>query len=292
MAMKVHIITYGCTFNQADTDAMKAALAARGDFECSNTEGDAEVVVMNTCSVKDGTQNKILHKAKELEAAGRKLVMTGCLAQATPEIVSKEVPGASILGTQASSEIAEVISAAAAGLRIVQTKKKRPLPFNVTGDGGIARGQISRGCLSNCSYCSTKLARGRLESFAPETIAEGVAAAVQEGAKEIQLTSQDTGCYGFDLGPRTDLAALVGKLCEIPGRFRIRIGMGSPEHFIAIKEKLATAMQNEKVYKFLHLPVQSGSDRVLSEMKRNYTAGQYAELVDHFRSALPDITIE
>src|SRR3989338_7391859 len=93
MAMKVHIITYGCTFNQADTDAMKAALAARGDFEFSNTEGDAEVVVMNTCSVKDGTQNKILHKAKELEAAGRKLVMTGCLAQATPEIVSKEVPG-------------------------------------------------------------------------------------------------------------------------------------------------------------------------------------------------------
>lgn len=299
---KVFFLTYGCTFNFADSDALKAEAAKK--YEIAKTQDDAGIIVMNTCSVKDSTQEKILFKAKALAAQEKKLVITGCLAQVTPELIEKAVPSASILGVWSNAKIIEAIESALAGKKIVQTKKTTALPFNVTVDGIFARVQINRGCLGNCTYCSTKLARGRLESFPQEQIVSAVEAAIAMGAKEIQLTSQDTACYGFDFegnkkeGEKTaagnkNLATLVGKISQIPGRFRVRIGMGNPEHFWKIRKDLAKAIcSTGKVYRFLHIPVQSGSDSVLAAMNRGYTAKEYAKLSKFFHKEIPDLTIE
>jgi len=297
---KVLFLTYGCTFNAADTDALKAAVAKK--YEISDSEAKAGIVVMNTCSVKDSTQEKILFNARRLANAGKKLVVTGCLAQVSPETIQKAVPGASIVGVWSNGKIVEAIDAAVSGKKIIATKKTTTLPFNVAVDGIFARVQISRGCLGHCTYCSTKLARGRLQSFSQDKIVAAVDSAVAAGAKEIQLTSQDTACYGFDFAGskkqgsckgKENLATLVEKICQIPGRFRVRIGMGNPEHFWKIRKELAKAIcATDKVYRFLHIPVQSGSDSVLSGMNRQYTAKDYAQLVEFFHKEIPDLTVE
>ncbi|MFA6329152.1 MAG: tRNA (N(6)-L-threonylcarbamoyladenosine(37)-C(2))-methylthiotransferase [Candidatus Micrarchaeia archaeon] len=301
---KVFFLTYGCTFNAADTDALKAAVAKK--YGIAESEAEAGVVVMNTCSVKDSTQEKILFKAKKLDAQGKKLVVTGCLAQVSPELVEKAVPGASIVGVWSNAKMVDAIGWVLEGKKVVQTKRTSILPFNVTVDGIFARVQISRGCLGSCTYCSTKIARGSLQSFPQEEIVAAVESAVRQGAKEIQLTSQDTACYGFDFGgnrkggrkgvtkkPEHTLATLLESICNIPGRFRVRIGMGNPEHFWKIRKELAKAIcSTDKVYRFLHIPVQSGSDPVLAAMNRGYRASDYARLVEFFRKKIPDLTVE
>ncbi len=295
-AQKVFFLTYGCTFNAADTDALKEA--AKKEFGLAGKESDADVIVMNTCSVKDSTQEKILFKARRLGSQGKKLVITGCLAQVSPEIIENAVPRASIVGVWSNAKIVDAIEIALAGKKIIQTRKTLVLPFNVAVDRIFARAQISRGCLGNCTYCSTKLARGRLESFQQDEIVAAVGSAVARGAKEIQLTSQDTACYGFDFegngnGQRENLATLVERICAIPGRFRVRIGMGKPEHFWKIRKELARVIcSTDKVYRFLHIPVQSGSDAVLMAMGRRYAAKDYAELVQFFHEEIPDLTVE
>jgi threonylcarbamoyladenosine tRNA methylthiotransferase CDKAL1 len=302
-APKVFFLTYGCTFNAADTDALKAAVAQ--NYEITDSEAKADIIVMNTCSVKDSTQEKILFKAKRLDSQGKKLVITGCLAQVSPELVGKAAPRASIVGVWSNAKIVDAIGIALAGKKTTLTKKTTVLPFNVAVDGIFARVQISRGCLGNCTYCSTKLARGRLESFPQGEIVAAVESAVARGAKEIQLTSQDAACYGFDLegkgkgngekalAGKENLATLVGKICQLPGRFRVRIGMGNPEHFWKIRKELARAIcSTDKAYRFLHIPVQSGSDAVLSAMNRRYAARDYEKLVAFFYRKIPGLTVE
>jgi len=302
-AAKVFFLTYGCTFNAADTDALKAAVAKK--YEITGSEAKADAVVMNTCSVKDSTQEKILFKARQLDAQGKKLVATGCLAQVSPELIEKAVPSASIVGVWSNAKILEAIDAAIAGKKVVLTKKTQALPFNVSVDGIFARVQISRGCLGQCTYCSTKLARGHLRSIPQDEIVRAARAAVAKGAKEIQLSSQDTACYGFDfkgkekgnakkaIAGNENLATLVQAICSIPGRFRVRIGMGNPEHFWKIRKELARVIcSTDKVYRFLHIPVQSGSDPVLKAMGRGYTASDYSRLVGFFHENIPDLTVE
>lgn len=209
--------------------------------------------------------------------------------------MEQAVPSASLLGTFSSGRLADALRETAAGNKVAWTKKTGELPFNVSVGGVIARVQICRGCLGFCAYCSTRLARGRLESFKPEKIVAGIGSATAIGAKEIQLCAQDAACYGFDFeaGEQCDLADLIGRICEIDGRFRIRIGMGNPEHFGKIKGKIAEVVEkNGKVYKFLHIPVQSGSDDVLKAMKRDYSAKDYVELTGFFKREIPGVTIE
>jgi len=305
---KVFFLTYGCTFNAADTDALKAAVGQK--YKITDSEAKADVVVMNTCSVKDSTQEKILFKAKKIATQGKKLVITGCLAQVSSELIEKAVPSASIVGVWSNAGMVDAIGKALEGKRTAQTKKTEILPFNVSVDGIFARVQISRGCLGRCTYCSTKIARGHLQSFPQDEIVDAVRAAVARGAKEIQITSQDTACYGFDFEGngkgsvekggeeetgtgKKNLATLLEKICAIPGRFRVRIGMGNPEHFWKIRKELAKAIcSTDKAYRFLHIPVQSGSDSVLAAMNRNYKAEEYAKLVGFFRKNIPDLTVE
>ncbi|MCQ2061092.1 MAG: MiaB/RimO family radical SAM methylthiotransferase [Fibrobacter sp.] len=149
---------------------------------------------------------------------------------------------------------------------------------------------IEEGCLDACSFCSTHLVKGRLRSFSPESIVKNVAALVADGCKEIQLTGQDCGCYGFDIG--TNLAELVQKiLVHVPGDYRIRLGMGNPRHILQYKDALLECYKDERVYKFIHLPVQSGSESVLKGMNRRHTVRDYEILAESFQKEFPLFTL-
>ena len=144
--------------------------------------------------------------------------------------------------------------------------------------------EIASGCMSECTFCQTKLSKGDLTSYRLGDIIRQVQTEINEGCKEIWLTSTDNGCYGFDIG--TDLPELVNKVGEIPEDFMVRVGMMNPMYMPRIKENLLESFDNNKVFKFLHIPVQSGSDKVLHDMKRGHTAGTFREMVEKARKKI------
>ncbi|MEM2380713.1 MAG: tRNA (N(6)-L-threonylcarbamoyladenosine(37)-C(2))-methylthiotransferase [Candidatus Nezhaarchaeales archaeon] len=148
---------------------------------------------------------------------------------------------------------------------------------------------ISYGCLGSCTYCCVVLARGRLRSYSVGEIVERVKADLAEGVREFWLTAQDTGCYGRGAG--TSLAELIEAVCAVDGDFKVRVGMMTPNMALSILESLIKAYKSEKVFKFVHLPVQSGDDHVLEKMRRFYTAADFKRVVNAFKAAFPEMTI-
>ncbi|MFH1056615.1 MAG: tRNA (N(6)-L-threonylcarbamoyladenosine(37)-C(2))-methylthiotransferase [Candidatus Micrarchaeota archaeon] len=284
-AVKVYIKTYGCTFNQADSDRMALLLKEHAN-EITETEEQADVIVLNSCSVKDATQQKILWKASH---TAKPLVIAGCLVQATPKIVGRHNPSASLIGTFSQGSIAEAVQAAFEGKRLVLTSNNGIPRLNPTVEGVISRIQVNAGCASSCTFCSTKLARGGVKSYRPREVIETIERMVSLGAREIQLTSQDTGAYGMDCG--VTLPQLLERICEIPGNFKVRVGMLNPQHFLRLEEKLLQAFGNGKVYKFFHIPVQSASDSVLKHMRRGYSSEQAERAVESVRKKFPNAVL-
>ena len=149
---------------------------------------------------------------------------------------------------------------------------------------------IEEGCLDACAFCSTHLVKGRLKSYAPEGIVEQVKRLVADGCTEIQLTGQDCACYGFDIG--TNLATLTQNILEhVPGNYKMRIGMGNPRHVCGYADALLECFQDERIYKFIHIPVQSGSDNVLKAMNRRHTAEDFKRLAEEFNKRFPLATL-
>jgi len=148
---------------------------------------------------------------------------------------------------------------------------------------------INYGCLGNCSYCCVHFARGRLRSYSIDDVVERVKQDLVSGAKEVWLTSQDTACYGKDIG--ASLADLLGRICEVEGDFFVRVGMMNPDHAIEILDELVKTYRDEKVFKFLHLPLQSGDDEVLKLMNRCYTVEDFRAVVQAFRKEIPKLTL-
>ena len=144
---------------------------------------------------------------------------------------------------------------------------------------------INEGCLNTCSFCKTKQARGILFSYSIESIKEVVKSAVNRGVKEIYLTSQDTACYGFDIG--TNLPELLKELISVKGNYKIRIGMMNPWHLRKIKKELFEVIKNRRIIKFLHIPVQSGSEKVLENMKRMHSVKEFEKIAEEFRKKFP-----
>jgi MiaB-like tRNA modifying enzyme len=150
---------------------------------------------------------------------------------------------------------------------------------------------IARGCMSNCSYCITKFATGRVDSPSVEENVEKARALIHAGAKEIRVTGQDTGVYGWDDGDRK-LPELLDRICDIDGDFRVRLGMANPGGIHGIHEELADVFaENEELYDFIHAPVQSGSDDVLEDMRRQHRVEKFREVVDTFDDRLDHWTL-
>jgi MiaB/RimO family radical SAM methylthiotransferase len=149
---------------------------------------------------------------------------------------------------------------------------------------------IEEGCLDACAFCSTKLVKGRLQSQPEDAIVDQVRRLVDDGCLEIQLSGQDCACYGFDTG--TNLANLTQKiLAQIPGNYKIRLGMGNPRHILGYKDALLECFQDERLYQFLHVPVQSGSERVLQLMNRKHSVEDFRNFALELQEKFPLFTL-
>ncbi len=288
---KAVIETYGCTLNHADSDMIEGILKNSGiDAVQSVYNGqEADYVIVNTCTVKKPTEQRILDRLEKLSKEGRKLIVTGCMASANADRIRKAAPDASIITINNMPEIAQMIESGAVPAERASYKRIDRAELAYSPKGPIARIPISDGCLSSCTFCETKFARGPLNSFSEQLITRAVSNAVANGAREIELASQDTGAYGIDR--KTDIAELVSKAILIDGDFRIRIGMLNPEHLHRYIDRLIDCYKSEKVYKFIHLPLQSGSDSVLKSMKRNYSPDEFIGYVKELHSKIRGISI-
>ena len=284
--MRVAIETYGCTMNQSDSDVMRHILSR--EFSLSNVE-DSDVVVINSCGVIEYTERKIVRRILELKSAGKKVVLAGCLPRISKNAL--ELADSAITPDNLEMVVEAVKSTLNGGMRFLEWRNvdKSLLPKLRCSETAIAIVSISEGCMGHCSFCATRFARGRLRSFSIEGILREVENAVKSGYREIQLTSQDTGCYGLDKGEFL-LPKLLEKISEIEGDFRIRVGMMNPQHARKNLDQLINAFQSEKIFKFLHVPVQSGDNRVLEDMKRDHTVEDFLEVVEKFRSTF-EITL-
>ena len=291
---RVYIETYGCSANKSDSEIMMGLLTQNGYYIADSIDL-ADIAIINTCIVKTPTAKRMERRIKEIYNSGKPLIVAGCMAKAEPERIEKLAPKASIITPDAIDKIVDVVKKTLDGEKVVvdSEKKEKVLlprtPFNKI----ISIVQISSGCLSACTFCETRIAKGILKSYRPSSIIERIKEDVKNGFKEFWITSQDNGCYGFDIG--TNLAELLNAIVKIEGNFFVRVGMMNPVYLIRRKDLLENLIQvfrNEKIFKFIHLPIQSGSNKVLKDMNRGHTVEEFLEVVDVFRKEIPEIAIE
>ena len=286
---KIFVEAYGCSASFADSE-MISGLIQNGGHILVNDSSESDLNIVVTCSVKDATANKMIHRIKSLRS--KPLVVAGCLPKAEKDTVEKFTDNASMLGPNSLGKTLQVIDSTLKGEKQIALEdsdlSKVGLPkIRLNPTVGIV--EIASGCMSECTFCQTKISKGNLSSYRLGDIVRQVQTEISEGCKEVWLTSTDNGCYGFDIG--TDLPSLVNAVAEIPNDFMIRIGMMNPMYMPRIKENLITAYNNNKVFKFLHIPVQSGSDKVLHDMKRGHTSDTFREIVKKTKKRFGKFTI-
>ncbi len=281
--MKAYVESYGCAHNESDARIIKGTLLQEGCELVTTPEG-ADIIFLNSCGVKHATERKILDRIKALLAMNKRVIVCGCLPKINMEQLL--VAGAKeFLDTDSLSKIPSVLR----GERVpfAQSREdKHSLPCEY---GPIAPIQISEGCLGNCAFCGTRNARGRLHSYLLEDIVRSCRSAIGLGARELWLTSEDTAIYGLDSG--SSLPDLINAVTSLDGGFRVRIGMMNPGAAKAILPQLLDAYASDKVYKFIHIPVQSGSDGVLGAMRRQHSAADFSLVAKAFRGRYPDCVV-
>jgi MiaB-like tRNA modifying enzyme len=269
---------------------MISGLIVNGGHTLAENEKNSDLSVIVTCSVKDVTAHKMVHRIKSLRS--RPLVVAGCLPKAEQITVEKFSPKASLLGPNSLGRTLDVINSTLKGTRSIELTdsdvSKVGLP-KVRLNPAVGIIEIASGCMSECTFCQTKLAKGDLQSYRLGDIVRQVKHEIEDGCSEIWLTSTDNGCYGFDIG--SSLPELVQKVSEIEYNFMVRVGMMNPMYLPRIKDKLLESFASDKVFKFLHMPVQSGSDKVLKDMKRLHTSKIFHDVDYAFRDRYNKFTI-
>lgn len=292
--MNIYIETYGCTFNQTDSQIM-AGLLTQKNLEIVGYPDDAEVIILNTCYVKHPTEQKMINRIQNIQEKypHKKLIVAGCMVEIDQDLLEKIAPKSCWIGPHQIKFIPQMVK------RILNEDKDIRLtgPRNsnkvclpkIRSNPLIHAVQICEGCNGKCSYCCTRFARGKLQSYPSNLIKKEVKKAISEGCVEIQLTAQDTAAYGNDTGER--LSDLINKITSIEGDFRVRIGMMHPKSLLDDVDDVVKSFQCEKVYNFLHLPIQSGSNTVLGDMDRGYSLQQFKEILSKFTKKIPDLSL-
>jgi len=286
---KIFVEAYGCSASFADSEMISGLILNGGHTLVGNSsESDLNIIV--TCSVKDSTANKMMHKIKSLKS--KPLIVAGCLPKAEKDTVERFSEKASLLGPNSLGKTLQVINSTMNGKKQIALEdsdlSKVGLP-KVRLNPAVGIVEIASGCMSECTFCQTKLSKGDLSSYRLGDIVRQVETEIREGCKEVWLTSTDNGCYGLDIG--TDLPSLINAVVEIPENFMVRVGMMNPMYLPRIKERLIESFDNTKVFKFIHVPVQCGSDKVLQDMKRGHTAGAFREIVKKVKERFGQFTI-
>ena len=292
--MNILVKSYGCSANFSDGEAIKGMLQA-ADFKIvDESEEEAAVVILNICTVKeDETALKEIKETIEKRKYAHILV-AGCVPSGLIPKIREMKSGITIINTH---NIREIVSAVEETINdnpqtILEPKRKPKILLNKIRDNpliGIV--PISNGCLGKCAYCSVKLIKGKLYSYPPDLIIKEVERCVKEGCKEIWITAQDTAAYGKDSSGNGNIAELLQKIVAVNGEFMVKLGTGNPNHIKENLDGLITVLKNPKMYKFIHIPVQSGSNKILKAMIRPYTAEDFREIAARLRKEIPEITI-
>lgn len=261
----IHVESYGCTFNHADTEKIIAAAQRQGCVRVPAEE--AECIILNTCTVVGATERAMLRRIRAY--AGKEIVVTGCMPVVQRALLLETFPDLHLILPEEMYAMCPEVG--------------------VMTDPHTGVVQMGTGCLGACSYCITRAARGPLKSFSAEAIVAEVERLAARGACEIQLTGQDVSAWGMDVGK--DLAYLLEQIAGVKGDFCLRVGMMNPATAGRIIDRLAPAFAHEKIFGFVHLPVQSGSDAVLASMNRGYTAAEFEAVVAAFRAEIPDVRV-
>jgi threonylcarbamoyladenosine tRNA methylthiotransferase MtaB len=292
----VAFATLGCRLNQYDTAEVQALLEA-GGFRTVPFETPAQVYVINTCTVTaraDYSDRQAIRRAvaRNPEAV---VVVTGCYAQTNPEAVAA-IPGVDlVLGTQDRYALPglldQVRKRARPLVRVSDVFEAKTLPAIPVRRfvPGYTRAfvKVQDGCQHRCSFCIVPFARGGSRSQAVEVVVGQVEELVGAGYAEVVLTGVDLGHYGWDLRPRTTLAALMRRILDVRGLARVRLSSVLPAYFTA--ELIELCAGDRRVCRHLHVPLQSGADRVLRAMRRPYTARMYRMLIERLAGAIPDL---
>ncbi len=288
--MNIFIETYGCESNQYSTEIMAALLTEAGHK--LTPKDNAELIILNTCALETKTEKKIIMRLKELNDANKKILVAGCLTELQKEKIQATSPNASIMGTNSVTHIKDIVDKIKNNFKVTRIRDKPELLINQPRQRiypYIATIQIAEGCLDTCSFCVDRTTKGSLISYEPEQIIREVQNALEDGCVEIRLTAQDIASYGRDKGAK--LPALIRKLSSIPGSFKIRLGQMNPANVLPILDDLILAYNHPKIYQYLDLPMQSGSNKILKNMQRIYTKEEYQMIISSFRKKYPNITI-
>ncbi len=287
---RIYVEVFGCSANVADAEMVSGLLTQAG-HKIVNGPEEADAYVVLTCTVKTPTERKVVKRLRRLSDMGTSLVVAGCMPKAQRDLVMEAAPEASMLGPDDLLEIIDIVENTMGGKRVEAISNRATdkicLPrARVNPIVHIA--PISSGCLGSCSYCIVRRARGPLHSYPTDSIVEDARRALERRCREIWVTAEDTAAYRYG---DARLPQLLDELSGLPGRFLIRVGMMNPDQARPILDELVEAYSSEKVFKFLHLPVQSGNDEMLRRMRRRYMVDDFRRIVAQFRDSFPGLSL-
>jgi tRNA-2-methylthio-N6-dimethylallyladenosine synthase len=291
---KLHLITYGCQMNEYDSERVAGLLRERR-WELTADETEADLILVNTCAIREKAEAKVFSKLgalRELKTRRPDLVIgvMGCMAQLHQATIQRRAPMVDLVfGSPAIARVAD----------LVDRVRRERRPLLETGEGPLVKitarppsaGRLKafvtvmEGCEKHCTFCVVPQTRGRERSHPPQLLVEEVSRLAAEGCREVTLLGQTVNAYGRDLTPPTDLGELFARVNDVEGIARIRFTTSNPYN---LTPKLIRAMRDvPKVCEYFHLPLQSGSNRVLERMNRGYTRERYLELIAEIRDAVP-----
>ena len=281
--MKAYLEIYGCTANKSDASLVKGVLK-ENNYEIVENITDADLIIIHTCTVINTTEQRMLSRLKNFKKLEKKVVVCGCMASVQKDLVKRILPDALFLPPQYSHHIVDLLD----NEKVKFVEKNKTL-FSKYYNDITAPISIAEGCNFSCSYCITSIARGKLKSYPIDEITQDIRSAIDNGCKEIQLTAQDTSSYGLDCGH--DLGELLINISKIKGKYRVRVGMMNPYTAQKNIDSIIKGFEDPKIYKFSHLPVQSGDNDILKKMDRKYSVEDFFEIIKKFREKYINITI-
>jgi len=292
MGTNILVKSFGCSANFSDGEAVKGMLK-NADFNIvDETAEEIAMIILNICTVK-GDEHAIAEIKKTLAKWPHcYLMITGCVPKWLIPKIKEIKKDTSIVNTH---NIRNIVMAVEETIhnnpqKIIEQKRKPKILLHKIRDNPIVGIiPISNGCLGKCAYCSVKLIKGKLYSYPVDLIIKEAENCIKAGCKELWITAQDTACYGKDI--KTNITELLEKILCLEGDFYLRLGMGNPKHVKENLSKLIEIFKHPKMFKFLHIPVQSGNNQILKKMKRQYTIEEFKEIIQSFRREIPNITI-
>ena len=295
---KLHLITYGCQMNEYDSERV-AGLLKQERYELTDRPEEADLILLNTCSIREKAEDKVYSQLGALKSLKRKrpdlvIGVMGCMAQLQKGRIQERAPYVDLVfGSPAIARVGELVARVRHGRTpVLETGEGALIKITARPDGGTrlkAFVTVMEGCEKHCTFCVVPTTRGRERSHPPEVIVEEIRGLAAAGCREVTLLGQTVNAYGRDLTPATDLAELLERVNEIDGIERIRFTTSNPYN---LTNRLIRALRDvPKVCEYLHLPLQSGSDRVLARMNRGYTRARYLELIAELKETVPDLAL-